>query len=158
MLLPRRLIPMPASGVVAKDEASMRLLQMSSRVHFPQLMSALGYNYGGVPGQYGTGNRPRVDFMHVKADDIESFNLELLDCDLLLLHTPSERLEDARLESARWRLQRRAYSLIVGRLRQRGLRLRRDSSGVANGVHWAWTADGAEGDGAASPSPVDEEA
>ena len=132
----RLIIPTPASGEVASDDASMKLLQLSVRKDFPALMEALGFQFGGVAGQYGTGNRPRVDFVHVRADDTEAFNLELADCDLLLLHTPSERLSDERLESARWRLQRRAYTFVVRRLRQDGLRLQRDSGGVR--VHWAW--------------------
>ena len=77
----RFIVPLPASGLAERSseaaaESDLMLLQMISRVGFPQLMEALGFHWG-VAGQYGTGNRPRVDFAHVRADDVEAFLLRI---------------------------------------------------------------------------------
>ena len=48
-----------------------------------------------------TGNRQRVDFQHVRADDTEIFNVELASSDAFLLHTPSERLSAPQPRSLR---------------------------------------------------------
>lgn len=111
-------------------------------------MANMGYHWG-VAGQYGTGNRPRIDFIHCRADDVETMNLEMADADLLLLMPPSEPLERGPLKLARWRMQRRAYSFVIQRLRQRGISLRREpwqaideedvpTCFAAPYVHWAW--------------------
>ena len=134
----RLLLPLPPSGAAASDDASLRLLQLSARQGHPRLMQELGFQYNGVAGQYGTGNRPRVDFQSVRCDDHESLALALHDADVLLVHAPSTRLSDAQLDSVRWRLQRRAYSYCVRRLRSSGLRLRRDEVDGARNVHSCW--------------------
>ena len=46
----------------------------------------MGFAWG-VPGQFGTGNRQRIDLNHVRADDAETLAKALADADLLLLHT-----------------------------------------------------------------------
>ena len=135
----RLIVTLPASGAATDDEGALRLLQMISRVGFPRLMEELGFHWG-VAGQYGTGNRPRVDFLHVRADDVETFNLELADTDLLLLHSPSRgRLEKDVVERARWRAQRRTFSFVLERLKQQQIVLRREGErNSSEGVHWAW--------------------
>jgi len=132
------LVPLPSSGEVSCEDASLQLLQHMQRFGFPRLMEALGFAFGGVAGQYGTGNRPRIDFRYVRADDVETLSLALADADVLLLQTPAVRLANVPLERARFRLQRRAYAYIVRRLRARQIVLRRDDSTPR--LHWAWLA------------------
>ena len=132
------LVPTPASGAVAQDDASLQLLQLMQRKGFPALMEALGFAFGGVAGQYGTGNRPRVDFRYVRADDVEQLSLALADFDVLLLHTPGSRLSPASLDAARFRLQRKALSFVVRRLQARDVPLVRDTT--APRLRWAWLA------------------
>eukprot|EP00966_Prymnesium_polylepis_P002668 61287-Prymnesium_polylepis.3 len=129
------LVPLPASGEAARCETTLRLLQLTQRKGFPQLMEALGFAYGSVSGQYGTGNRPRVSFAHVRCDDVETLNLALADCDLLLLHGPALQLPDAALDGVRTRMQRRALRHVLGRLSDRGVPLHRDAS---KRLRWAW--------------------
>ena len=129
------LIPNPASGAAAADDASFRLLQEMQRRGHPQLMEALGFAFGGVAGQYGMGNRPRVDFQNVRADDVEALSLAIADHDVLLLQCPSVPLADE-LERARFRLQRRAFKHVILRLRASDVALRRDHS--TRRLHWAW--------------------
>ena len=148
----RLIVPLPASGEVSRDDGALKLLQRSSRLGFPELMAAMGYHWG-VPGQYSEGNRPRIDFVHCRADDIETLNLELADSDLLLLRPPAQPIVDRNLERARWRMQRQMYSLVLDRLKARGVPLQRDrrrANGNGDGadddpgagvVHWAWLAE-----------------
>jgi hypothetical protein len=154
----RLLVLLPPSGAAARDEASLRLLQLSTRQGFLELMQDLGFQYGGVAGQYGTGNRPRIDFVHVRADDVEMLALALTDADLLLLHTPRVALEDPRLAAARWRLQRMAFGYVLRRLRAGGMRLYKERGGVASHVRWAWLgkADGTDGPLPQPPPPIAE--
>ena len=66
---------------------------------------------------------------------METLSLALSDADLLLLQTPSTRLA-APLESARFRLQRRAFGHAVRLLRAKQAVLHRDGS--MRHLHWAW--------------------
>jgi hypothetical protein len=149
----RLIVPLPASGEASRDEGALQLLQRSSRLGFPEMMAAMGYHWG-VPGQYSEGNRPRIDFVHMRADDIETLNLELADSDLLLMRPPAQPIVDRALNTARWRMQRQMYGLVLDRLKQRGVPLQRDRRRAdANGegadetessvgvVHWAWLAE-----------------
>ena len=81
------MVPLPQSGAAAQDEAALKLLLRIQRQGFPRLMAELGFSRG-VPGQYGHGNRQRLGFKHVRADDVEELVLSMTDADLLLLHTP----------------------------------------------------------------------
>lgn len=128
------LVPMPESGA---EDADFDLLQQMQRFGFPRLMERLGFAFGGVAGQYGLGNRQRIDFKHVRADDVEQLSLALADADVLLLHTPQKRLAEP-LQRARWRLQRRAFSFVVNRLRADDVSLARDDARPR--LHWAWLA------------------
>ena len=128
-------MPTPASGACAADQQSLHLLQLMQRCGFPRLMERLGFAFGGVSGQYGLGNRQRIDFVHVRADDVEQISLALADADVLLVHTPAVRLA-APLEAARWRLQRIAFGNIIRRLRADGIALARDE--VVARLHCAW--------------------
>lgn len=152
----RLLMPLPASGEATTDEAALRLIQHNARSGFPRLMEEMGFHWG-IPGIYGTGTRARVDFVHCRADDVELLALELADTDLLLVLTPTQRLDDDRLERARWRVQRRTYGYVVRKLRRSGVRLSRgesrrkpgDSGDRAGGVgiiehRWAWLSDASD--------------
>ena len=129
------LVPTPSSGECALVDDSLQYLQLMQRCGFPRLMEQLGFAFGGVAGQYGTGNRPRVSFQHVRADDVEQLSLALADADVLFVHTPEKRLAP-QLERARFRLQRRAFSFVLRRLDARQIELRRDD-GTAR-LRWAW--------------------
>ena len=134
------LVPMPESGAAASgDEVSFQLLQHMQRRGHPALMEDMGFAFGGVAGQYGTGNRPRVSFKYVRADDVESLSLALADADVLLLQTPTTRLAPA-FEQARFRLQRRTFGFVVRRLRARQIALRRDDTFDTTRLRWAWLA------------------
>ena len=130
------LVPLPPRGEAMRAEASLQLLQQMQRFGFPRLMEELGFAFGGVAGQYGTGNRPRIEFQYVRADDVETLSLALSDADVLLLSTPELRLADASLERARFRLQRRALGFVVRRLRADRIVLRRDEGTPR--LRWAW--------------------
>ena len=150
------LVPLPRSGAAARDEDALRLLLRTQRQGFPKLMAALGFAWG-TPGQYGTGNRQRVDVKHVRADDGEALTLAMVDADLLIVHAPSGRAlagvsasgadGEAAAPSAdltvgerraRFAMLRETYSFVIRRLRQDSCRLRRDS--LADDVRWAWLA------------------
>ena len=129
------LVPTPSSGECALGDESLQYLQMMQRCGFPKMMEALGFAFGGVAGQYGTGNRPRVDFKHVRADDVEQLSLALTDADVLFVHTPEKRLAP-QFERARFRLQRRTFSFVLRRLDAQQVELRRD--GLTPRLRWAW--------------------
>jgi len=135
------LVPLPPSGEVSRDEASLLLLQHMQRFGFPRLMEVLGYSFGGVAGQYGTGNRPRIEFQHVRADDVETLSLALADADVLLVQVPAKKLS-VPLERARFRLQQRAFGHVLRRLRSRRIALRRDDT--THRLRWAWLHDAEE--------------
>ena len=145
------LVPLPRSGAAVNDEASLRLLLRIQRQGFPKLMETLGFSFG-TPGQYGMGNRPRVDFKHCRADDVETLALALSDADLLLMDVgPLEDalVGDAALSSARFTMQRGLFSLVLRRLRAAGQALNRDAH--RTGVRWAWL------DSMAAPPPAEDE-
>ena len=143
------LVPLPRSGAAAADDGARALLLRIQRTGFPKLMAALGF-WWGVPGQYGSGNRQRVGFQHVRADDTETLTLAFADADLLLLHTPesSDGLSSGGGESAplwprgerraRFAMHRATYSFVLRRLRRFGRPLLRDKEGDVEGVRWAW--------------------
>ena len=129
------LVPTPSSGECAAFADSLDLLQLMQRRGFPLLMESLGFASGGVAGQYGIGNRPRVEFKHVRADDVETLSLVLADADLLFVHPPACRLAP-QLQRARFRLQRRMFTFLRRRLDAQQITLRRDD--FAPRLRWAW--------------------
>lgn len=133
----RLLVVTPSSGECSLAGDSLQYLQLMQRTGFPRLMESLGFAFGGVSGQYGSGNRQRVDFVHVRADDVESLSLELTDSHVLFVHTPAKPLAPA-LEKARFRLQRRAFSFVLRRLEAQKIALRRDE--LTPRLRWAWLA------------------
>ncbi len=152
-------VPLPRSGAAASDDDALNLLLRIQRMGFPRLMAAMGFAWG-TPGQYGTGNRQRIDFKHVRADDVETLTLALTDADLLLLHTPRGTRQASKRESAgdltgaaepvvpaglplplgerraRFSMHRLTFSFVLRRLRDLHQPLHRDSQGGS--VRWAW--------------------
>lgn len=129
------LVPTPSSGSCAADSSNLDLLQLMQRRGFPLLMEALGFAFGGVAGQYGLGNRPRIEFQHVRADDVEALSLALADADVLFVHTPADRLAPS-LERARFRLQRRMFTFLLHGLKAQQIVLRHDD--FTPRLRWAW--------------------
>ena len=152
------LVPLPRSGAASEDDGALKLLLRIQRMGFPRLMAALGFSWG-TAGQYGTGNRQRLTFCQIRADDVEALNMALSDADLLLLQTASETpgcvsdgnasvdVDGAGAASAavtmplgerraRFAMLRATYSFVLRRLQRFDQPLVRDSHG--GGVRWAW--------------------
>ena len=134
-------MPLPRSGFAAGTDAEMRLAVRIQRKGFDRLMEELGFK-GGDPRAEMAGNRQRLSWAHVRADDVEEMNLMLFDADALVIHSTGEALcgdEEPARRAMRWRLLRHLLAV----LRRRGLALRRDSD--VPGVWWTHLseADGA---------------
>eukprot|EP00966_Prymnesium_polylepis_P281031 6493103-Prymnesium_polylepis.1 len=97
------LVPLPQAGSASKSEGALRLMQRIQRQGFRMLMENLEYIACDPRKSVGTGNRPRVTWSHVRADDIEALALALSDSDLVLLDGASAAspLSDTSEESAR---------------------------------------------------------
>mmetsp|Transcript_35908 Transcript_35908/g.78931 ORF Transcript_35908/g.78931 Transcript_35908/m.78931 type:complete len:105 (-) Transcript_35908:819-1133(-) len=86
------------------------------------------------------GNRPRVTWTHLRADDAEGLRSLLTAHDLLLLAAEGRRLDDEGEESARFCMQRKVLGFLSSSLRERGKVLRRDRSQPL--LRWAWLQEG----------------
>eukprot|EP00962_Isochrysis_galbana_P008204 scaffold2238_cov117-Isochrysis_galbana.AAC.5 len=126
------LVPLPRSGLASGSDAEMRLAVRIQRHGFDRLMEELGFK-GCDPSSGMAGNRQRLSWAHVRADDVESMALKLFDADVLVVHAATERLlgdEEPARRAMRWLLLRH----LLEALRRRGLALQRDSR--VPGVWW----------------------
>jgi hypothetical protein len=119
-------VPLPQAGAAVRDDGALRLLQRIQRAGFQQLMEELDYVRCDPRRSVGSGNRPRVTWSHMQADDVEDLALKLTDSDIVLVHPAQETLEDAMEERARFIMRRRVLVLLLHALRQRGQQLQRD--------------------------------
>ena len=132
------LVPLPRSGLATRSDAALRLMQRIQRQGFRDLMASLEYSVGvGGIQQVGAGNRQRVSWCHVRADDVEALALALADSDLVLF-APGARLDDPSEESERFSMRRTLLSALLALMRQtgKGVQIERDSA--LPKLRWAW--------------------
>ena len=86
---------------------------------------------------YRTGNRPRVSWSHVLADDVEALALALSDSDMLVVDgSITTPLSDHAEERARFSMRRTVLGYLLSALRRQGVQLERCTS--APFVRLAW--------------------
>ena len=133
----RLLVPLPRSGLATRSDPALKLMLRIQRQGFNDLMASLEYSRGvGGALQAGAGNRSRVSWSHVKADDREELALALADSDLVLFAPPGATLDDPSEESERYNMRRTLLSSMLPLLRRPGVRLTRDS--MVSKLRWAW--------------------
>ena len=130
------MVPLPRSGSASESEGALKLLQRIQRRGFHELMEQLDYVSCDPRRSYRTGNRPRVSWSHVRADDVEALALALLDSDMLVLDGSISPLADDAEERARFRMRRTILEYLLSALRRQGAQLERCTS--APFVRWAW--------------------
>jgi hypothetical protein len=131
------LVPLPRSELATRSDSALKLMHRIQRKGFNDLMASMEYSRGvGGALQAGDGNRTRVSWSHVKADDRGKLALALADSDLILIAPPGAMLEDPLEESARFSMRRTLLSSILPLLRRPGVRLERDST--VPKLRWAW--------------------
>ena len=137
------LVPLPRSDLATRSDPALRLMHRIQRKGFNDLMASMGYSRGvGGALQVGAGNRSRVSWSHVRADDRGKLALALADSDLILIAPPGARLEDPSEESARFSMRRTVLSSVLPLLRRPGVQLERDS--LVPKLRWAWLPEAVE--------------
>ena len=134
-------VPLPQSGLASSStttaDAALRLLLRISRGGMSRLQTALDYA-NCDPRSLVAGNRPRLTYKTVRADDVEDLALTLLDSSALVvvpdMPLGSSGADDE--EQARRAMRRGLLTETVKALRRRGLSgpLARDP----DRVRWAW--------------------
>ena len=138
------LVPLPRSELATSSDPALKLMLRIQRKGFNDLMASMEYSRGvGGALQAGAGNRSRVSWSHVKADDRGKLALALADSDLILIAPPGAMLEDPLEESARFSMRRTLLSSMLPLLRRPGVRLERDST--VPKLRWAWLGEGGGG-------------
>ena len=132
------LVPLPRSGLASRSDPALRLMQRIQRQGFRDLMVDLEYSVGvGGVSVVGAGNRPRVSWSHVRADDVEALALALADSDLVLFAPSGAALDDPSEESARFSMRRTLLSGMLALICTRsGVRIERGST--VPRLRWAW--------------------
>ena len=133
-------VPLPQSGLASSStttaDAALRLLLRISRGGMSRLQTALDYA-NCDPRSLVAGNRPRLTYKTVRADDVEDLAL-LLDSSALVVvpDTPLGASGADDEELARRAMRRSLLTETLRALRRRGLSgpLARD----ADAVRWAW--------------------
>ena len=120
-------VPLPSSGFALGSDAAMRLALRIQRRGFDSLMAELGYR-GCDPRAEAVGNRQRLSWSLMRADDVEQLGLTLHAADYLLIHasdaSPLAGDEEAARRAMRVGLLRR----VLAALRRRGHPLHRDAA------------------------------